>query len=42
MVTRYTIIRDDGSRDDIAGQSFASYDAAHVVLERYHIVEEPS
>ncbi len=35
-MTRYRIIRDDGINDAIAGQSFASYDKAHVVLERYY------
>ena len=36
MVTKYRIVRDDGNSDAIAGQSFASYDEAHVVLERYY------
>ena len=35
-MTRYRIIREDGCRDGIAGQSFASYAAAYVVLERYY------
>ncbi len=35
-MSRYRIIRDDGSSDAIAGQSFASYDEACVVLERYY------
>jgi hypothetical protein len=30
------IVRDDGQPDDIAGRSFASFDAAYVVLERYY------
>ena len=33
---RYQIIRDDGINDAIAGQSFSSYDKAHMVLERYY------
>ena len=33
---RYRIIRDDGINDAIAGQSFSSYDKAHMVLERYY------
>ena len=32
----YRIARDDGQLDDIAGTSFASYDEAHAVLERYY------
>jgi hypothetical protein len=36
VITRYRIVRDDGLRDAIAGQSFASYDAAYAVLERYY------
>ena len=35
-MTRYTIQRDDGVRDDIAGRVFASYDEAYTVLERYY------
>ncbi len=35
-MSRYRIVRDDGSSDAIAGQVFDSYDAAHVVLERYY------
>ncbi len=35
-MTSYRIIRDDGSIDRIAGQSFESYDAAYGVLERYY------
>jgi hypothetical protein len=35
-MTLYRITRDDGQRDDIAGKSFASYDEAHAVLERYY------
>jgi iron-sulfur cluster repair protein YtfE (RIC family) len=34
-MTRYVILRDDGLRDAIAGQLFASYDEAYTVLERY-------
>ena len=33
---RYRIIRDDGINDAITGQSFSSYDKAHIVLERYY------
>jgi hypothetical protein len=33
---RFSIVRDDGLRDAIAGQSFESYAAAYAVLERYH------
>ena len=36
MITRYRIVRDDGQLDTIAGQSFATYDAAYAVLERYY------
>lgn len=36
MATRYRIHRDDGQGDGIAGQTFASYDEAHAVLERYY------
>ncbi len=32
----YRIVRDDSQLDDIAGTSFASYDDAHAVLERYY------
>ena len=32
----YQIVRDDSQLDDIAGTSFASYDDAHAVLERYY------
>lgn len=35
-MTRYRIVRDDGLVDAIAGQSFASYDLAYGVLERYY------
>jgi hypothetical protein len=35
-MTRYRIVRDDGQLDTIAGQTFATYDAAHAVLERYY------
>ena len=35
-MTRYVILRDDGLRDAIAGQVFASYDEAYTVLERYY------
>lgn len=35
-MSRYRIVRDDGISDGIAGQAFDSYDAAHVVLERYY------
>ena len=30
------IVRDDGGSDGIAGRSYASYDEAHAVLERYY------
>lgn len=33
---RYRISRDDGQGDQIAGQTFASYDEAYAVLERYY------
>ncbi len=36
MITRYRIVRDDGQLDCIAGQAFATYDAAYAVLERYY------
>jgi hypothetical protein len=32
----YRIIKNDGINDAIAGQSFSSYDKAHMVLERYY------
>jgi hypothetical protein len=32
----YAIIRDDGQNDGIAGLSFASFDEAYVVVERYY------
>lgn len=32
----YQILRPDGVLDRIAGRTFASYDAAHQVLERYY------
>ena len=32
----FRILRDDGSSDAITSQAFASYDEAHVVLERYY------
>lgn len=35
-MTRYRIVKDDGLNDAIAGQSFSSYDKAHLVLERYY------
>jgi hypothetical protein len=35
-MSRYRIVRDDGQRDTIAGQTFATYDAAYAVLERYY------
>jgi hypothetical protein len=35
-MNRYRIVRDDGQLDSIAGQSFATYDAAYAVLERYY------
>ncbi len=35
-MTRYRIVRDDGLVDAIAGQSYASYDLAYGVLERYY------
>lgn len=34
-MTRYTILRDDGLSDAIAGQVFNSYDEAYTVLDRY-------
>ena len=36
MKTRYRVVRDDGQPDTIAGQLFATYDAAYAVLERYY------
>lgn len=33
---RYCIVRADGLVDAIAGRSFASYDQAYAVLERYY------
>jgi hypothetical protein len=36
VMTRYRIVRDDGQPDTIAGQTFATYDAAYAVLERYY------
>jgi hypothetical protein len=35
-MTRYLIVRDDGLVDAIAGRSFASYELAYEVLERYY------
>ena len=35
-MNRYRIVRDDGQLDSIAGQSFATYDEAYAVLERYY------
>jgi hypothetical protein len=35
-MTRYRIVRDDGQPDTIAGEGFATYDAAYAVLERYY------
>ena len=35
-MTRYRISRDDGRHDGIAGRSFASYDEAYTLLERYY------
>ena len=32
----YRIVRDDGLQDAIAGRSYASYDEAHALLERYY------
>jgi hypothetical protein len=32
----YTIVRDDGGRDGIAGRCFASFDEAYLVLESYY------
>lgn len=36
MAARYRIVRDDGGTDLIAGSSYASYDDAYAVLERYY------
>ena len=36
VVPRFRILRYDGACDAITGQSFASYDEAHAVLERYY------
>jgi hypothetical protein len=35
-MTSVRILRDDGGADAITSQSFASYDEAHAVLERYY------
>jgi hypothetical protein len=35
-MTRYRIAREDGRSDAIAGKSFASYNEAYAVLERYY------
>lgn len=35
-MARYRISRDDGQADQIAGRTFASYDEAYAVLERYY------
>jgi hypothetical protein len=35
-MNRYRIVRDDGQLDSIAGQSFATYNEAYAVLERYY------
>jgi len=35
-MTRYSIQRDDGRSDDIAGRLYSSYDEAHALLERYY------
>jgi hypothetical protein len=35
-MSHYRIVRDDGQPDTIAGQVFATYDAAYAVLERYY------
>ena len=34
--TTYTIIRDDGLNDGIAGRRFASFDEAFIMLESYY------
>jgi hypothetical protein len=36
MGDTYQILRDDGVKDGIAGQEFASYDEAYAVVERYY------
>ncbi|MCP9840660.1 hypothetical protein KBY93_08420 [Synechococcus sp. J7-Johnson] len=36
MGDKYQIQRDDGVKDGIAGQVFASYDEAYAVVERYY------
>ena len=36
MSSRYSIVRDDGVNDQIAGRCFDSYDEAYAVLERYY------
>jgi hypothetical protein len=35
-MTTYTIIRDDGIDDGIAGRSFSSFDEAYIVVESYY------
>ena len=35
-MSRYRIVRDDGISDTIAGQVYASYDAAYNELEHYY------
>jgi hypothetical protein len=35
-MTRYSIERDDGLSDAIAGRIYSSYDEAHALLERYY------
>ena len=35
-MTAYRISRDDGRSDAIAGRSYATYDEAYAVLERYY------
>ena len=35
-MTGFRIRRDDGIDDSITNQTFASYDEAHAVLERYY------
>ena len=32
----FTIMRDDGINDGIAGRSFTSFDEAYIVLESYY------
>ncbi|MEY4352190.1 MAG: hypothetical protein RLZZ609_431 [Cyanobacteriota bacterium] len=34
--TTFTIMRDDGIDDGIAGRSFTSFDEAYIVLESYY------